>query len=81
MITLKQYDNLLKECKYAALNSKRGSCFLMTACLFDELKTVFDSLSDDGSTLYYFCGLRVEVIETNCPLFRWWIIERGGDLN
>lgn len=43
MITLKQYDNLLKECRPAAATSKVGSRIIMTDCLFNELKDVIET--------------------------------------
>lgn len=79
MITLKQYDNLLKACRHAAATSKSSSHFLMTDSLFNDLKTVFDTLHEKENTTYYFLGLRVEVVATSCPLYRWWIIEPGKD--
>ena len=79
MITLKQYDNLLKECRPAAATSKVGSRIIMTDCLFNELKAVFDTLTDNQCIKYYFLGLRVEVIETSIPLYRWWIVAPGKD--
>lgn len=83
MITLKQYDNLLRECRPAAATSKEGSHFVMTDCLFDEIKTVCDTLSNKEHTTYYFLGLRVEVVETRLPLYKWWIVGpgKGGGLH
>lgn len=77
MITIKQYDTMLKEFRSAAATSIAGSYILMTDCLFDDLKTVFNTLSNKGETIYYFFDMRVEVVETQIPQYRWWIVAPG----
>jgi hypothetical protein len=84
MITLKQYDELLKVCRHAAATSKVGSYFVMTDSLFNEIKAVCDVITDDTEIrYYYFLGLRIEVLETALPVYRWWIVApgKGGGLN